>query len=182
MEKTAGERQRLPAELSQMNLNAAGINVGATSHFVAVPADRAEPPVREFAAFTADLYRLADWLAEWRPCVPRQLYLPGALPQQNCYPTQAVDSNQMLPIFRCTRSLGESSHVIRDSWPPSSEGTRCNASENPTCAFHMPAIRLIDTRGGSPNGRYVKSFVRASGAALLRPDLSATSCECYRRR
>ena len=47
-----------------MNLNAAGIDVGATSHFVAVPADRAEQPVQEFAAFTADLYRLAEWLSE----------------------------------------------------------------------------------------------------------------------
>ena len=64
MGKTAGERQRLPAELSQLNLNAGGIDVGATSHFVAVPTDRAEHPVREFAAFTADLYRLAEWLAE----------------------------------------------------------------------------------------------------------------------
>ena len=55
-----------PAELSQMNLNAAGIDVGATGHFVAVPTDRAEQPVQEFEAFTADLYRLADWLAECR--------------------------------------------------------------------------------------------------------------------
>ena len=47
-----------------MNLNAAGIDVGASSHFAAVPADRADQPVREFGAFTADLYRLADWLAE----------------------------------------------------------------------------------------------------------------------
>ena len=47
-----------------MNLKAAGIDVGATSHFVAVSPDRAQPPVREFAAFTADLYRLADWLGE----------------------------------------------------------------------------------------------------------------------
>ena len=53
-----------PAGLSQLNLNAAGIDVGATSHFAAVPADRAEQPVQEFEAFTADLYRLADWLAE----------------------------------------------------------------------------------------------------------------------
>ena len=53
-----------PAGLSQLNLNAAGIDVGATSHFVAVPADRSEQPVREFEAFTADLYRLAEWLAE----------------------------------------------------------------------------------------------------------------------
>ena len=37
---------------------------GATSHFVAVPADRAEQPVQEFEAFTADLYRLANWLTE----------------------------------------------------------------------------------------------------------------------
>ena len=64
MGKTVGERERLPAELSQVNLDAAGIDVGASSHFVAVSAARAEPPVQEFAAFTADLYRLADWLAE----------------------------------------------------------------------------------------------------------------------
>ena len=38
--------------LSQLNLNAAGIDVGATSHYVAVPADRAEQPVQEFEAFT----------------------------------------------------------------------------------------------------------------------------------
>ena len=53
-----------PAELSQLNLNSAGIDVGATSHFVAVPADRSEQPVQEFEAFTADLYRLANWLTE----------------------------------------------------------------------------------------------------------------------
>ena len=50
-----------------MNLNAAGIDEGASSHFVAVPADCSdwsEWPVREFGAFTADLYRLAQWLAE----------------------------------------------------------------------------------------------------------------------
>ncbi len=53
-----------PTELSQLNRNAAGIDVGATSHYVAVPADWAEPPVQEFEAFTTDLYRLADWLGE----------------------------------------------------------------------------------------------------------------------
>ena len=56
--------QRKTGRLSQLNLNAAGIDVGATSHYVAVPADRADQPVREFEAFTADLYRLADWLAQ----------------------------------------------------------------------------------------------------------------------
>ena len=57
-----------PEGLSQLNLNAAGIDVGATSHYVAVPADRAEPPVREYEAFTADLYRgLCPNLSRRRP-------------------------------------------------------------------------------------------------------------------
>lgn len=42
--------------------NAAGIDIGGASHFVAVPPDRDDEPVREFACFTADLHRLADWL------------------------------------------------------------------------------------------------------------------------
>lgn len=42
--------------------NAAGIDIGSASHYVAVPADRDDEPVREFASFTADLNRLADWL------------------------------------------------------------------------------------------------------------------------
>src|SRR5919197_4057022 len=47
-----------------MNLNAAGIDVGATEHWVAVPEDRDEEPVRRFGAFTADLYALAEWLRQ----------------------------------------------------------------------------------------------------------------------
>ena len=42
--------------------NAAGIDIGGGSHFVAVPADRDDEPVREFQAFTADLREMADWL------------------------------------------------------------------------------------------------------------------------
>jgi len=42
--------------------NAAGIDVGSFSHFVAVPAGRDEKCVKEFSAFTADLQALADWL------------------------------------------------------------------------------------------------------------------------
>lgn len=55
-------RSELPESLHQVNLDAAGIDVGAESHFVAVPKDRDTEPVREFAAFTCDLHRLADWL------------------------------------------------------------------------------------------------------------------------
>jgi transposase len=42
--------------------HAAGIDVGASSHWVAVPPHLADEAVREFGAMTADLYALADWL------------------------------------------------------------------------------------------------------------------------
>jgi transposase len=57
--RRAGE---LPAGFEQVNLNAAGIDIGAESHWVAVPADRDATPVREFSSFSADLQALADWL------------------------------------------------------------------------------------------------------------------------
>ena len=47
-------------------LNAAGIDCGATTHFVAVPPDRDETPVQSFRTFTTDLHRLADWLGTCR--------------------------------------------------------------------------------------------------------------------
>jgi transposase len=50
------------AGLSLTHPNAAGIDIGSASHYVAVPPDRDDEPVREFASFTADLQRLADWL------------------------------------------------------------------------------------------------------------------------
>ena len=57
-------RRALPPELRRVNLNAAGIDVGAEGHFVAVP-DGRDPEgqsVRQFGAFTADLHALAEWL------------------------------------------------------------------------------------------------------------------------
>lgn len=52
----------LPASLRKVNLNAAGIDVGATQHYVAVGEDRDDVTVRCFGTFTADLHALADWL------------------------------------------------------------------------------------------------------------------------
>ena len=42
--------------------NAAGIDVGAKEHVVAVPCDRDAQPVRTFQAFTPELHELAAWL------------------------------------------------------------------------------------------------------------------------
>src|SRR6202790_3126202 len=50
------------AALTITHPNAAGIDIGSGSHFVAVPPDRDDEPVREFSSFTVDLNALADWL------------------------------------------------------------------------------------------------------------------------
>ena len=42
--------------------NAAGIDVGGSSHWVAVPRQASDEPVREFGAMTDDLNAMADWL------------------------------------------------------------------------------------------------------------------------
>jgi transposase len=55
-----GRRHRA---LTLKHPNAAGIDVGAESHFVAVPPDRDDESVREFRSFTEDLHRIAQWLS-----------------------------------------------------------------------------------------------------------------------
>ena len=42
--------------------NAAGIDVGAATHYVAVPPEQCQESVREFGCHTVDLQSLADWL------------------------------------------------------------------------------------------------------------------------
>jgi hypothetical protein len=50
------------SDLAVKNPDAAGIDVGARVHYVAVPEGRAEPSVRSFGAYTAQLEELVQWL------------------------------------------------------------------------------------------------------------------------
>jgi transposase len=50
------------AHLPIVHPDAAGIDVGSNEHWVAVPPDRDQQPVRRFGACTRDLEALADWL------------------------------------------------------------------------------------------------------------------------
>ena len=50
--------------LPVINANAAGIDIGASFHVVAIPPDRSPTPVMQFGAFTTDLVRMAEWLIE----------------------------------------------------------------------------------------------------------------------
>ena len=46
--------------------NAAGVDIGATEIYIAVPPDRDSQPVRSFRTFTADLKAAAEWLKQCR--------------------------------------------------------------------------------------------------------------------
>ncbi len=64
-QRKIGTRNKAGAARQSFSLthpNAAGIDIGSASHYVAVPADRDEQPVREFRSFTEDLEKLGDWL------------------------------------------------------------------------------------------------------------------------
>ena len=60
--KAKSQRHGERALLEKVHLNAAGIDVGAATHWVAVPEDRDENPVRSFGVFTSDLIALCEWL------------------------------------------------------------------------------------------------------------------------
>ena len=60
--KKLKQKVSLTGSLKRINRNAAGIDIGASEHYVAVPEDRDQQSVRKFGTFTTDLYELADWL------------------------------------------------------------------------------------------------------------------------
>jgi transposase len=49
--------------LEQINIHAAGLDIGSEEIYACVPADRDEQSIRVFPTFTADLHALAEWLA-----------------------------------------------------------------------------------------------------------------------
>jgi transposase len=63
---TRPRRSSLPAGFERVNFHAAGIDVGASQHLVAVGpgVDREGRDVRTFGAFTSDLVALSEWLEE----------------------------------------------------------------------------------------------------------------------
>ncbi len=59
--KVGSEQQDWSLNLEVVHPNAAGIDIGNETHYVAVGPDRDLQPVRRFACFAQDLHRLAEW-------------------------------------------------------------------------------------------------------------------------
>jgi len=64
MKKKFSRKQSAVPNLEAIEPNAAGVDVGATEIYVAVPVDRAAESIRSFSSFTCDLHAIADWLQQ----------------------------------------------------------------------------------------------------------------------
>jgi transposase len=60
--RTESVQREWSLNLEVVHPNAAGIDIGNESHYVAIAPNRDPNPVRQFACFTEDLHRLAEWL------------------------------------------------------------------------------------------------------------------------
>lgn len=67
MKRTVSSKKRKgKGIISQLNINAAGIDIGSSEIFVCVPEDREESNVRKFGTFTEDLRNIGEWLIKSR--------------------------------------------------------------------------------------------------------------------
>jgi len=62
--KSQKKVKSLDSKIDIINPNCAGIDIGSRSHFVAVPSDRSETPVREFSSTTNGVMEMVQWLKE----------------------------------------------------------------------------------------------------------------------
>lgn len=62
--KRAAKKAKQVLALPIVHADTAGIDIGATEIYVAVPADREEEPVRCFGSFTEELREIAEWLKQ----------------------------------------------------------------------------------------------------------------------
>jgi transposase len=94
---TSQEIEAPPLEsLKQINLNAAGLDIGDREIYACVPEGRAEKSVRVFPTFTADLNALADWLKSCKVT------------------TVAMESTGVywIPIFQILEALGFEVYLV----------------------------------------------------------------------
>lgn len=88
--------KKLPKCLESINENAAGIDIGAAEHYVSVPEDRDDNPVRIYGCYTPDLMAMAQWLVACG------------------IDTVAIESTGVywIPVYRVLESHGLDVHLV----------------------------------------------------------------------
>jgi len=62
--KKPSKKVSIDAAWAPINPHAAGVDIGSREHWVAVPREASERPVRPFGTFTGDLEAIAEWFKE----------------------------------------------------------------------------------------------------------------------
>ena len=127
-QKQARSTPTLPPQVAAANLHAAGLDVGAEAHDVAVPPSDDPQPVRCFAAYTADLEALADWVAQCQITTVAMAstgvsWIPlCALLETRGVEVRLVDPQQVQkigvgPQAMCMTASGSSASIPLGCWP-----------------------------------------------------------------
>ena len=58
----SSDKMRVTSEMTKINPDVAGMDLGSAEHWVCVPSDRADENVRRFGVFTEDFRKLSDFL------------------------------------------------------------------------------------------------------------------------
>ncbi len=77
-------------ELSIMQPDAAGIDIGSEVHYVCVPQDRSAQYIKKFSCFTSDIINMSNWLKQCK------------------IKTVAMESTGVywIPVFQILESIG----------------------------------------------------------------------------
>jgi len=64
LEKRKSKKRKRKPQLKEMNIHAAGIDIGSEVHYVAVSPKVSNEPIRHFGCYTSDLNEMGTWLKE----------------------------------------------------------------------------------------------------------------------
>jgi transposase len=130
--------------LPVLHVDAAGIDIGATEIYVAVPPDRDSDPVRAFQTFTEELMALADWLQQCRVC------------------TVAMESTGVywIPLMQILESRGLEVYLVNARYAKNVPGRKTDVSDCQWLQYlHSVGLLKASFRPG-PDVCAVRSLLR----------------------
>src|SRR5712691_624783 len=107
------KRKKRAQDLPVLHPDAAGIDIGASEVFVAVPADRDAESVRSFPTFTRDLHALADWL---NSCEIRSVAMEST-------------SVYWIPLYQILESRGFEVYLVNAQYVKNVPGRKTDVSD-----------------------------------------------------
>jgi hypothetical protein len=155
------KRRKRVQDLPVLHPDAAGIDIGASEVFVAVPADRDPEPVRSFTTFTRDLNAAADWLQK---CGIRSVAMEST-------------SVYWIPLHQILETRGFEVYLVNAQHVKNVPGRKTDVSD---CQWDsILTLRRFVTSQLSATGSYLcHSFVMATSGEP-DPNGGSRACNAY---